>query len=564
MSLAISVTGLFYVDRPIDSVMMRVSVGAGCRVKDVERVGNTFSLAYGPSHWAQEAPSHSVSGSSVAPFFSNGGVPKTRMAFRARSVASTVGDALDFQPTLSNGEKLLTLASSGVLSCGVYLLLSQTHAAGKHFARHCIGYSALAFGLAAFLIYVSIIERKFRKVGSCRRAEELAKPNSRFLNVDGAKMHVTVEKPSDKCIDGMVHCVHGFGSHTFSFSFIQKRLAERLKAIITAHDMCGFGLSERSKDRKKYSMYFNGAACKDIMNKVEENEFSELMGNDHEFKRKNRILIGHSMGASAVAEAVIADGNCVDAIVLIAPAIVCLWSKPSMGLRKNSLQNTFIAFFEALLETEDPTSSVMKEGFESFPKRTPQKVAASIGYSLGRGMRAVVSLVQGIITEIVRLTFVLVRPLILAFMHALVFPREFWRNGLAIATVDQNLLTTSYVDSYRLPVLIKGWDVGILRFVDARIAEKAGLWHAITQFLHPERTMLQAERLRDVCIKNDVQVLVVHGANDLLVPVTNSKRLVKSIPNAQLVVFDNCGHMPHEEQPDKFVDKVLEFIESNR
>eukprot|EP00890_Picochlorum_soloecismus_P006728 jgi/Picsp_1/880/NSC_04368-R1_alpha beta len=457
--------------------MMRVSVSSGCRVKDVESLGKTPSWAYGPSYWAQEA-SHSVSGASVALRSMVGVVPKKEMAFRARSFVGTIDDALDFRPTLNDGEKLLTLATSGVVSCGVYLVLSlyATHVAGKHFARHCIVYSALAFGLAAFLIHVSIIERKFRKVGSCRREEELAQPNSRFFNVDGANMHVTVEKPSDKCTGGMVHCVHGFGSHTFSFSFIQKRLAERLKAIVTAHDMCGFGLTERSKDRNKYSMSFNGVACTDILNKVEQNEFSEQQNDDESEKHRNRVLIGHSMGASAVAEAVIADGSCVDAIVLIAPAIVCLWSKPPLGFRKNSLQNTFISFFEALLETEDPTSFVMKEGLDSFSQRTPQRVAASIGYNLGRFMRAVLSLVQGIMTEIVRCMFVLIRPLILAFMHALVFPRDFWRYGLTMATSDQNLVTTSYVDSYRLPVLIQGWDVGIMRFIDARIAEKAGAY----------------------------------------------------------------------------------------
>ena len=546
--------------------MMRMSFSSGCRVKDVERVANTYSWAHGLSHWMQEA-SHSVSGATVA-LCSNRAVVenglKKEMAFRARSAVGTVSDALDFRPTLSDGEKLLTLASSGVVSCGVYLVLSlyaqNVHVAGKH----CIGYSAVAFGLAACLFYISIIERKFRMVGSCRREEELAQSNSRFFNVNGAKIHVTVEKPPDKYIGRMVHCVHGFGSHTFSFSFIQKPLAERLQAIVTAHDMCGFGLTERSKDRSKYSMWFNGAACTDILNKLEQNECGE-MKNKEESKCRNRILIGHSMGASAVAEAVIADGNSIDAIVLIAPAIVCLWPKPPMEFRKSSLQNMFISFFEALLETEDPTSFVMaEEGSESFSKRTPQRVAASIGYGLGRCLRAAFSLVRGIVTEIIRLMFLLIRPLILAFMHALVFPRDFWRYGLGMATADQNLVTTSYVDSYRLPVLIKGWDVGIVRFIDARIAEKAGLWRAITQFLHPERTMLQAERLRDACIKKNVQVLVVHGANDPLVPVTNSKRLVKSIPNAELVVFDSCGHMPHEEWPEKFVDRVSEFIESNK
>jgi pimeloyl-ACP methyl ester carboxylesterase len=42
-----------------------------------------------------------------------------------------------------------------------------------------------------------------------------------------------------------LHCYHGFGSNTWSWSLVQKPLADRLQALVTSHDMPGFGLTQR-------------------------------------------------------------------------------------------------------------------------------------------------------------------------------------------------------------------------------------------------------------------------------------------------------------------------------
>ncbi len=39
--------------------------------------------------------------------------------------------------------------------------------------------------------------------------------------------------------------LHGFGANAFSWSFVDRRLAARLHALVTAHDMPGFGLTQR-------------------------------------------------------------------------------------------------------------------------------------------------------------------------------------------------------------------------------------------------------------------------------------------------------------------------------
>ncbi len=42
-----------------------------------------------------------------------------------------------------------------------------------------------------------------------------------------------------------VHCLHGFGASAYSWSFVQDELARELGAVVTAHDMPGFGLTQR-------------------------------------------------------------------------------------------------------------------------------------------------------------------------------------------------------------------------------------------------------------------------------------------------------------------------------
>ncbi len=54
--------------------------------------------------------------------------------------------------------------------------------------------------------------------------------------------------------------------------------------------------------------------------------------------------------------------------------------------------------------------------------------------------------------------------------------------------------------------------------------------------------------------------LVLWGDRDREVPLADGHRLNKDIPNSQLKVFEACGHLPHEEYPDEFVEVVTRFL----
>jgi pimeloyl-ACP methyl ester carboxylesterase len=55
-------------------------------------------------------------------------------------------------------------------------------------------------------------------------------------------------------------------------------------------------------------------------------------------------------------------------------------------------------------------------------------------------------------------------------------------------------------------------------------------------------------------------ILVVTGDDDRVVPTTQSLRLARDIPAAQLATLKDCGHVPQEECPDTFMQVIAPFI----
>jgi pimeloyl-ACP methyl ester carboxylesterase len=58
-----------------------------------------------------------------------------------------------------------------------------------------------------------------------------------------------------------------------------------------------------------------------------------------------------------------------------------------------------------------------------------------------------------------------------------------------------------------------------------------------------------------------VPTLVVTGANDLLIPPTESEALARAIPGSQLNIIPHAGHLVAFEQPDKFNHILEEWLD---
>ena len=65
------------------------------------------------------------------------------------------------------------------------------------------------------------------------------------------------------------------------------------------------------------------------------------------------------------------------------------------------------------------------------------------------------------------------------------------------------------------------------------------------------------ERLRRV---NAAPLLLIAGANDSCIPAAHSVRAHVSSPGSRLDVFPAAGHFPHGDDPDRFTERVLDFL----
>ena len=59
----------------------------------------------------------------------------------------------------------------------------------------------------------------------------------------------------------------------------------------------------------------------------------------------------------------------------------------------------------------------------------------------------------------------------------------------------------------------------------------------------------------------DVPTLIIHGAEDQLIPLAEAEIMQAGIPGAELVVVAGAGHLPNLEQPELFNEAVREFLE---
>jgi pimeloyl-ACP methyl ester carboxylesterase len=458
---------------------------------------------------------------------------------RVQCQSLTIDQALNCNTRLSVSEKgINALISLG--SCGIVFLMIRKPTKEMLSVPFMVCMGILCTAISYFVYAIQIYQRYSRLK---RSEEELKSHNSTWIgmqqeNGGNVNLHCRVEVPSQKNVSYAIHCVHGFGSHSFSYSFVQKRLADALSSLVTSHDMCGFGLSQRPRGYIPYTMKFHGLASVHILDKLLE----ENLQMHKDGQKVKKILIGHSLGCSAVAEAII-EGQDIAGAIMIAPAIL---SYPKLAKKEDDVPhgNAMVAAVDSLIENED---SVFDLDWDQ------------IGTGFKKVLLSIKAIVLAIVADIATGILFMLSPILKILLGVAVFPRRFWDLGLASAVKTKKSIRDwdIYLDNYRTPVLVRGWEEGLLRFVLARISRKKGILHVLRQIWHSKDTMPQAHRLADI---NNIPILIVHGKQDMIVPVVNSKRLAEYIPNTKLKVMEHCGHMPHEEFPSEFLQLAQEFI----
>ncbi len=70
--------------------------------------------------------------------------------------------------------------------------------------------------------------------------------------------------------------------------------------------------------------------------------------------------------------------------------------------------------------------------------------------------------------------------------------------------------------------------------------------------------------LDDLVAKISVPTLVVAGEDDQVVPYEDQVLLATLIPNSTLVSLKHCGHLPHEERVEQFLEAVVKFVDKSK
>lgn len=65
-------------------------------------------------------------------------------------------------------------------------------------------------------------------------------------------------------------------------------------------------------------------------------------------------------------------------------------------------------------------------------------------------------------------------------------------------------------------------------------------------------------------LMQSMPVQVIWGEDDLIIPVSHARIAHAAIPGSRLEIFENSGHMPHHDHPDRFVETVERFIDSTQ
>jgi pimeloyl-ACP methyl ester carboxylesterase len=134
------------------------------------------------------------------------------------------------------------------------------------------------------------------------------------------------------------------------------------------------------------------------------------------------------------------------------------------------------------------------------------------------------------------------------------------RVGRAAAPVAAKL----HMSWIKRPALRKGFFQGV--FYDPNGVRREMLWENVVPALkspgyYDAMTTLWGYDIRDRLEEIGVPTLIVWGRNDRVVPVPAALSYKKRIgDNAELVIFDRCGHVPMMERPVRFNRVVEDFL----
>jgi len=107
---------------------------------------------------------------------------------------------------------------------------------------------------------------------------------------------------------------------------------------------------------------------------------------------------------------------------------------------------------------------------------------------------------------------------------------------------DHNKLTGHVIALYKQPLSIQGWDRALVEVANTK----------------PDLNQPSVPSLLSAL--SATPVLMVAGANDVIVPPCRAVAVATELRCCHLKLLPNCGHLPHEESPDALLEALIPFI----
>jgi pimeloyl-ACP methyl ester carboxylesterase len=147
----------------------------------------------------------------------------------------------------------------------------------------------------------------------------------------------------------------------------------------------------------------------------------------------------------------------------------------------------------------------------------------------------------GFITKRSPIVFKLAKTPILNKILRYVTPRSFIKMNLKEVYYDDSKLTNEKIETYRDLILRENNRQSFIDRANVNLKEQTG-------------------RLKLI----QTPTLILWGRQDAWIPVSNSILFKQLLPNSEVVIMDETGHIPMEEKPVESLEIVIEFINKNK
>jgi pimeloyl-ACP methyl ester carboxylesterase len=119
---------------------------------------------------------------------------------------------------------------------------------------------------------------------------------------------------------------------------------------------------------------------------------------------------------------------------------------------------------------------------------------------------------------------------------------------LTLFVHDPRSATPEWVSIYQRPLTVRGTTAAVASWLPGALAKR-----------EPARSLDPASYAAV-----PMPTLIIWGAEDTITPPSDARRLSSLIPNAQLVMLPDVGHLPPLEDTRAFNAALIEFLETNR